>query len=39
MGALDELHERWSRNADYREAYGRLESEFELAHALIEARM
>ena len=38
MSTLDELRERWSRNADYREAYERLEPEFELARALIEAR-
>ena len=38
MSTLDELHERWSRNADYREAYERLGPEFELARALIEAR-
>ena len=38
MSTLDELHERWSRNADYREAYERLGPEFELTRALIEAR-
>ena len=38
MSTLDELHERWSRNPDYREAYERLRPEFELARALIEAR-
>jgi len=38
MSTLDELHERWSRNADYREAHERLGPEFKLARALIEAR-
>ena len=38
MSTLDELHERWSRNADYREAYEQLGPEFELVRALIEAR-
>jgi len=38
MSTLDELHERWSRNPDYREAYEKLGPEFELARALIEAR-
>ena len=38
MSTLDELHERWSRNPDYRKAYEKLGPEFELARALIEAR-
>ena len=38
MSTLDELHERWSRNPDYREAYERLGPEFDLARTLIEAR-
>jgi ribosome-binding protein aMBF1 (putative translation factor) len=38
MSTLEELHERWSRDADYREAYERLGPEFEIAGALIEAR-
>ncbi len=38
MSTLEELHERWSRNSDYREAHERLGPEFELARALIEAR-
>ncbi len=38
MNTLSELHERWSQDADYREAYGRLGSEFEVVCALIEAR-
>ncbi|MCY3605865.1 MAG: helix-turn-helix transcriptional regulator [Gammaproteobacteria bacterium] len=38
MTGIAELHERWSRDADYREAYKRLGPEFEVARALIEAR-
>ena len=38
MSTLDELHDRWSRNAAYLEAYERLGPEFELARALVEAR-
>ena len=37
MSTLDELHERWSREPEYREAYERLAPEFELVRALIEA--
>ena len=33
MNTLSELHERWSQDADYREAYGRLGSEFEVVCA------
>ena len=38
MSTLDEPHDRWSRDADDREAYERRGPEFELAHALVEAR-
>lgn len=38
MSTLDELHDRWSRDSGYREAYERLGPEFELACALVEAR-
>jgi len=38
MTKVAELHERWSRDGDYREAYERLGPEFEVARALIEAR-
>ena len=38
MSTIDKLHQKWSRDADYREAYERLEPEFEVARALIEAR-
>ena len=38
MSTVDELHERWSRQADYREAYEALGPEFAVARALIEAR-
>ena len=39
MGNVRDLHKKWSRDADYRTAYEELESEFELAHALIKARV
>ena len=38
MSTLDELHDRWSRDEDYRKAYERLGPEFELARALVGAR-
>ena len=38
MTKISELHRRWSRNADYRDAYDALGEEFDLARALIEAR-
>ena len=38
MSTVEELHERWSRDADYREPHERLGPEFEVARALIEAR-
>ncbi len=38
MSKLAALHERWSREPGYREAYGRLGPEFALARSLIEAR-
>ena len=38
MSMLEKLHERWSRDADYREAHARPDPEFEVARALIEAR-
>lgn len=38
MTKVSDLHEAWSQNAEYREAYEELESEFRLARSLIEAR-
>ena len=38
MSKLFDLHEKWNREPDYREAYERLGPEFELARSLIEAR-
>ena len=38
MSTVDELHERWSRQADYREAYEALGPAYAVARALIEAR-
>ena len=38
MSTIKKLHQRWNRDADYRKAYERLEPEFNIARALIEAR-
>ena len=38
MSKLNTLHDKWSREPDYREAYDRLDPEFELSRSLIEAR-
>ena len=38
MSKLTTLHDKWSRESDYREAYDRLGPEFELSRSLIEAR-
>ena len=38
MSKVADLHEKWSREPDYREAYDGLGPEFELAKSLIEAR-
>jgi len=39
MTKVAELHERWSQDADYREAYEQLGTEFEVACALTKARL
>jgi Gp49-like protein DUF891 len=39
MTKIRELHRRWSKDADYKDAYSTLGEEFDLAHALIEARL
>ena len=38
MTKISELHRRWSKDADYKDAYNGLGEEFDLARALIEAR-
>ncbi len=38
MTKISDLHRRWSKDADYQEAYDALGEEFDLARALIEAR-
>ena len=38
MTKIATLHERWSREPAYREAYDQLGPEFELSRSLIEAR-
>lgn len=35
---ISDLHRRWSKDADYKDGYDALGEEFDLAHALIEAR-
>ncbi len=38
MTKVNDLHEKWSADANYREAFDRLGPEFELSRCLIEAR-
>jgi transcriptional regulator with XRE-family HTH domain len=38
MTKITELHRRWNKDADYKEAYDALGEEFDLARALIKAR-
>ena len=38
MTKISDLHRRWSKDSDYKEAYDALSEEFDLARALIEAR-
>ena len=38
MSKVSDLHAEWRRDPDYREAYDRLEPEFAIARAVIEAR-
>ena len=38
MTKISDLHRRWSKDADYKDAYDALGKEFDLARALIEAR-
>ena len=38
MTRIKDLHEEWSKDAEYRLEYDALAAEFELARALIEAR-
>ena len=39
MSRVSDLHEKWSRDPDYRMAYDELGPEFALARTLIEARV
>ena len=39
MSKVKDLHRKWSRDTTYRAAYDELGPEFELARALIEARV
>ena len=38
MTKVNQLHEKWMKNKDYRDAYEKLEPEFALARAVIAAR-
>ena len=38
MTKMSDLHRRWSKDADYKEAYDALGEEFDLVRTLIEAR-
>ena len=38
MTKISDLHRRWNKDADYKEAYDALGEEFDLARALIKAR-
>ena len=38
MTRIAELHKEWSREPEYRAAYDRLGTEFDLARSLVEAR-
>ena len=38
MSNVADLHKEWSRERDYRDAYHRFGSEFELSRSLVEAR-
>lgn len=38
MTKISELHRRWSKDRDYKDAYDAFGEEFDLARALIEAR-
>ena len=39
MSKASDLHEKWSRDPDYRTTYDELGPEFELARSMIEARI
>ena len=38
MSKVADLHKKWNRDSDYREAYEQLGPEFELSRCVIEAR-
>ncbi len=39
MTKISKLHKRWSKDAEYRDAHGALQAEFELARQLINTRL
>lgn len=39
MSKLNDLHRKWAKNPDYKQAHETMEAEFELARTLIKARV
>ncbi len=39
MTKISKLHKRWSKDPEYRDAYGSMQAEFELARQLINTRL
>lgn len=39
MSKVDDLHQKWMKSKDYRKAFEELAPEFEIAHAVLEARV
>ncbi len=39
MTKISSLHQRWSKDSQYRDAYGSMQAEFELARQLIKTRL
>lgn len=39
MSKVDDLHKKWMKDGSYRSAFKELASEFEIAHAVIQARV
>lgn len=39
MSKVDDLHQKWMKSKEYRKAFEELAPEFEIAHAVLEARV
>ncbi|HFD11914.1 MAG TPA: XRE family transcriptional regulator [Crenotrichaceae bacterium] len=39
MTKINELHQKWAKDPEYQQAYDELDTEFELARVLIDARV